>query len=69
MRTIHALYKYVLVLILMMIGAQQLQAQDAFYIYRNDGGFNGFSLTKLSAWAILRQTLRVKNMMFTSCRR
>ena len=42
MKTIHTIYKYMLVLILMMIGAQQLQAQDAFYIYRNDGGFNGF---------------------------
>ena len=38
----HYSYKYVLTLILMMMGAQQLQAQDAFYIYRNDGDFDGF---------------------------
>ena len=42
MKTIQYLYKYVLTLILMMMGAQQLQAQDAFYIYRNDGNFDGF---------------------------
>lgn len=42
MKTIHSISRYVLVLILMMMGAQQLQAQDAFYIYRNDGDFNGF---------------------------
>ena len=27
---------------LLMMGAQQLKAQDAFYIYRNDGNFDGF---------------------------
>ncbi len=42
MKTIHSISRYVLVLILMMMGIQQLQAQDAFYIYRNDGDFNGF---------------------------
>lgn len=41
MKTIPALYKYVLVLVL-MVSAQQLQAQEAFYIYRNDGNFDGF---------------------------
>lgn len=42
MKTRHSISRYVLVLILMMTAAQQLQAQDAFYIYRNDGDFNGF---------------------------
>lgn len=42
MKTIYSISRYVLVLILMMMGMQQLQAQDAFYIYRNDGDFNGF---------------------------
>ena len=42
MKTIHSISRYVLALILMMAAAQQLQAQDAFYIYRNDGDFNGF---------------------------
>ena len=42
MKTTNNKYKYVLVLILMMTAAQQLKAQDAFYIYRNDGDFNGF---------------------------
>ena len=42
MKTIHIISKYVLGFILMMMGAQQLQAQDAFYIYRNDGNFDGF---------------------------
>ena len=42
MKTIHFYYKYVLAFILMMSGAQTLQAQDAFYIYRNDGDFDGF---------------------------
>jgi len=42
MKTIHFLFKYVLVLVVMMTGVQQLQAQDAFYIYRNDGNFDGF---------------------------
>ena len=42
MKTIYSISRYVLVLILMMMGVQQLQAQDAFYIYRNDGDFNGF---------------------------
>lgn len=31
-----------LALVLALTGAQQLLAQDAFYIYRNDGDFNGF---------------------------
>ena len=42
MKTIHSISRNVLVLILMMTSVQQLQAQDAFYIYRNDGDFNGF---------------------------
>ena len=42
MKTIHSISGYVLALILMMTSVQQLQAQDAFYIYRNDGDFNGF---------------------------
>ena len=42
MKTIHYIYKYVLALIVMMTCAQHLQAQDAFYIYRNDGNFDGF---------------------------
>ena len=42
MKTIHSYYKYVLAIVLMMSGAQTLQAQDAFYIYRNDGNFDGF---------------------------
>lgn len=42
MKTTHSLYKYALALVLMMTGAQQLLAQDAFYIYRNDGNFDGF---------------------------
>ena len=35
-------YRYVLALVLALTGAQQLLAQEAFYVYRNDGDFNGF---------------------------
>lgn len=42
MKTIYSYYKYVLAIVLMMSGAQTLQAQEAFYVYRNDGDFNGF---------------------------
>ena len=42
MKTVHCLYKYVIALILVMMSAQQLLAQEAFYIYRNDSDFNGF---------------------------
>jgi len=42
MKTTHSVYKYVLALIIAMTATQQLQAQDAFYIYRNDGDFDGF---------------------------
>ncbi len=38
----HSLYKYVLALILVLTGMQGVCAQDAFYIYRNDGNFDGF---------------------------
>lgn len=41
MRT-KAYLKYVLCVILMLMTIQMLQAQEAFYFYRNDGGFNGF---------------------------
>lgn len=36
------IYRYVLTFILMVSATQQLQAQEAFYIYRNDGNFDGF---------------------------
>ena len=42
MKTTHSLYKFVLAFILTMTAALQLQAQEAFYIYRNDGDFDGF---------------------------
>lgn len=42
MKKRHSFYKYVLAIIFMMSGAQTLLAQDAFYIYRNDGDFDGF---------------------------
>ena len=35
-------YKHVLAAVLLLLGAQSMQAQEAFYIYRNDGDFNGF---------------------------
>lgn len=36
------MYKYILSAIFMLMAGQTLQAQEAFYIYRNDGDFNGF---------------------------
>ena len=36
------MYKYILSAIFMLMAGQRLQAQEAFYIYRNDGDFNGF---------------------------
>ena len=38
----HHLYRYLLAAILMLSAMQTVQAQEAFYIYRNDGNFNGF---------------------------
>lgn len=38
----HIIYHALLALVLLMTVGQQLQAQEAFYVYRNDGGFNGF---------------------------
>ena len=35
-------FRYMLTAILLLMASQTLQAQDAFYIYRNDGDFNGF---------------------------
>lgn len=35
-------YKYLLTAVLMLMAGQVMHAQDAFYIYRNDGEFNGF---------------------------
>lgn len=35
-------YKHLLAVVLMLSAVQTIQAQDAFYIYRNDGDFNGF---------------------------
>lgn len=34
--------KYILFVVLMLAAGQAMQAQDAFYIYRNDGDFDGF---------------------------
>lgn len=36
------MYKYILSAIFMLMAGQTLQAQEAFYIYRNDGDFDGF---------------------------
>lgn len=36
------MYKYILSAIFMLMAGQTLQAQDAFYVYRNDGDFDGF---------------------------
>lgn len=36
------LFMSVLSIMLMLMICQNVQAQEAFYIYRNDGGFNGF---------------------------
>lgn len=36
------LSKYVAAAIMLLTATQALQAQDAFYVYRNDGDFNGF---------------------------
>ena len=35
-------YKYLLAVVMLLLASQGLQAQDAFYIYRNDGNFDGF---------------------------
>lgn len=37
-----SIYKHLLAVVLMLSAVQTIQAQDAFYIYRNDGDFNGF---------------------------
>ncbi len=42
MKQIHAIYRYMLAFMLVMTASQTMQAQEAFYIYRNDGEFNGF---------------------------
>ena len=36
------IYRTLLAFVLLLTAGQQLQAQDAFYVYRNDGEFNGF---------------------------
>ncbi len=41
-------YKHVLAAVLLLLGAQNMQAQEAFYIYRNDGDFNGFFFDQVS---------------------
>ena len=41
-------YKHVLAAVLLLLGAQSMQAQEAFYIYRNDGDFNGFFFDQVS---------------------
>ena len=38
----HSLYKHLFATVLMLAAVQTVSAQDAFYIYRNDGDFNGF---------------------------
>ena len=38
----HIINKYTVVAILLLMTVPTLQAQDAFYIYRNDGNFDGF---------------------------
>ena len=38
----HSIFKYLLAAVLMLVAMQTVRAQDAFYIYRNDGDFNGF---------------------------
>ena len=42
MKRIHSIYQYLLAWGLVLMASQSLQAQEAFYIYRNDGGFDGF---------------------------
>lgn len=38
----HQLRKYVAAAVMLLTATQALQAQEAFYVYRNDGEFNGF---------------------------
>ena len=38
----HNIYQTLFAFVLLMMVGQQLQAQEAFYVYRNDGEFNGF---------------------------
>ena len=38
----HQLRKYVAAAVMLLTATQALQAQEAFYVYRNDGDFNGF---------------------------
>lgn len=37
-----SIYRQLLAVLFLLMGAQTLQAQEAFYIYRNDGDFDGF---------------------------
>ena len=38
----HSFCKQAITLALLLLGIQNTQAQEAFYVYRNDGDFNGF---------------------------
>ena len=42
MNTRTIIYKPLLTVLLLFVAGQTLEAQEAFYIYRNDGNFDGF---------------------------
>ena len=42
MKHTYDIYRHLLAALLLLVGSQSLSAQDAFYVYRNDGEFNGF---------------------------
>ena len=42
MNTHYTTYKLLLSAVFLLLGMQTMLAQDAFYIYRNDGDFDGF---------------------------